>query len=147
MYGEMWRAAGVAAAFAADDARAAVVESLRHIPPTSRLHEALTGVLALHDGGGTWESARQIIGEQLGHYNWVHTIPNAALVTAGVLWGAGDFTQTIVLTVTGGWGTDSHCAPRCSLAGLLTRAARAPPQLIPPPNDTGRPPPARFDRV
>src|SRR5260370_25671442 len=122
MYGEMWRAAGVAAAFTADDARAAVVESLRHIPPTSRLHEALTGVLAMHDGGGTWESARQIIGAQLGHYNWVHTIPNAALVTAGVRSGAGDFTQTIVLTVTGGWGAGSHGAPPASLARTPTRA-------------------------
>jgi ADP-ribosylglycohydrolase len=147
IYGEMWAAALVAAAFTADGARAAVVESLRHIPPTSRLHEALTGVLALHERGHTWESARQTIGEQLGHYNWVHTIPNAALVTAGVLWGGGDFTQTIALTVTGGWDTDSNGATAGSVAGILTGANRIPAQWIAPLNDTVRSSLAGFDGV
>ena len=147
IYGEMWAAALVDAAITADGARAAVVESLRHIPPTSRLHEALTGVLALHERGHTWESARQTIGEQLGHYNWVHTIPNAALVTAGVLWGGGDFTQTIALTVTGGWDTDSNGATAGSVAGILTGANRIPAQWIAPLNDTVRSSLAGFDGV
>src|SRR5258706_11732371 len=53
IYGEMWAAALVAAAFTADGARAAVVEPPRQIPPTLPLAEALTRGLTPSQHGNT----------------------------------------------------------------------------------------------
>lgn len=51
IYGEMWSAALNAAAFTAGSARAALEESLHHVPPRSRLAEALRDVLGWHADG------------------------------------------------------------------------------------------------
>ena len=56
-----------------------------------------------------------------GHYSFVHTVNNAALVTAALLWGEGDFTRTIGLAVQGGWDTDCTGA---TAGSALRRVAR-----------------------
>jgi ADP-ribosylglycohydrolase len=126
IYGEMWVAAMVAAAFTSAGPLAAIAESLHHIPPRSRLHEALQFVVGLHLEGQSWESAVSHIRERFGRYHAVHTINNAALVAAGLLWGAGDFTQSICLTVCGGWDTDSNGATAGSVAGVLVGLGNLP---------------------
>jgi ADP-ribosylglycohydrolase len=145
VYGEMWAAALVAAAFT-DTARQAVETSLTCIPPGSRLAEAVRFVLDQHTGGATWEDARTAIEDRYGHYSWVHTVNNAALVVAGLLWGDGDFTATIGLTVQGGWDTDSNGATAGSVAGIISGAARLPSHWTVPLNDTARSAIRGFDR-
>ncbi|MFB7496459.1 hypothetical protein ACFC09_17530 [Streptomyces sp. NPDC056161] len=78
MYGEMWAAALVAAAFTGT-AREAVETSLTCVPPGSRLAEAVRFVLDRHTAGDTWEAACATIRSRYGHYSWVHTVNNAAL--------------------------------------------------------------------
>ncbi len=85
VYGEMWSAGLVSAAFTAPNARAAVDVSLGVIPPHSRFAEAIGHVVRLRDEDLTWAAARQRIEEAYGQYAWVHTINNAALVVLGVL--------------------------------------------------------------
>ncbi|MBG0851382.1 ADP-ribosylglycohydrolase family protein [Streptomyces spinoverrucosus] len=145
VYGEMWAAALVAAAFTGT-AREAVETSLTCIPPRSRLAEAVTFVLDRHAAGDTWEAARVAIEDRYGHYSWVHTVNNAALVTAGLLWGEGDFTTSVGLTVQGGWDTDSNGATAGSVAGIITGAKRLPPHWTEPLNDTARSAIRGFDR-
>ncbi|MFF2848236.1 ADP-ribosylglycohydrolase family protein [Streptomyces sp. NPDC058001] len=145
VYGEMWSAALVAAAFTGT-AREAVETSLTCIPPGSRLAEAVRFVLDRHTAGDTWEEARAAIGDRYGHYSWVHTINNAALVAAGLLWGDGDFTATIGLTVQGGWDTDSNGATAGSVAGIISGAQRIPPHWVEPFHDTTRSAIRGFDR-
>lgn len=138
VYGAMWAAALVAAAFTAGSARSAVEESLQHVPPRSRLHEAVADVLAAHDAGLGWDAVHARILRRYGHYSWVHAVNNAALVAAGLLWGAGDFSSTIGLTVAGGWDTDSNGATAGSVAGILTGARGIPPHWTRPLGDTVR---------
>jgi hypothetical protein len=69
----MWSAALIAACFVASDVRAALVASIEHIPPRSRLAEALRHVLDLHASGLGWPAARDAIQARYGHYSWVHT--------------------------------------------------------------------------
>jgi hypothetical protein len=57
IYGEMWAAALVAAAFTAGSARETLEVSLQHIPASSRLAEALRDMLELHVRGTTWDEA------------------------------------------------------------------------------------------
>ena len=147
IYGEMWAAALVAAAFAAPSVVTALRESLLHIPPRSRLHEALTQLLSWHDEGISWDDARARVDEHFGHYNWVHTVNNAALVAAGLLWGAGDFTKSIGLTVAGGLDTDSNGATAGSVAGILTGARKIPSRWTSPLNDYVHSAVSGFDRT
>ncbi len=138
IYGEMWAAALVASAFTAPDARAAFDASLHHIPSGSRLAEALRDVRDMHQGGDAWETALGRIQERYGHYSWVHTINNAALIAAGLLWGDGDFAATVGLTVQGGWDTDSNGATAGSVAGVLAGAAQLPAHFVEPLEDRTR---------
>jgi ADP-ribosylglycohydrolase len=137
VYGEMWAAALVASAFTGT-ARQAVEMSLTCVPPGSRLAEAVRFVLDRHTAGDTWEQARAAIETRYGHYSWVHTVNNATLVVAGLLWGDGDFTASIGLTVQGGWDTDSNGATVGSVAGIICGAAHLPSHWTSPLNDTAR---------
>ncbi|MFX0574165.1 ADP-ribosylglycohydrolase family protein [Nocardia nepalensis] len=119
VYAAMWAAALVAAAFTADDMASALSIAQQCLPEGSRLHAAVAEVIADHETGMPWEQAVDAIHRRHDHYNWVHAIPNACLVTAGLLWGAGDFTRTIGLTVQGGCDTDSNGATAGSVAGVL----------------------------
>ena len=138
IYGEMWAAALVSAAFVATSAREAVQRSVSHVPPRSRLAEAITDVLSQHAGGSTWDDALARIRAAYGHYSWIHTVNNAALVVAGLLWGEGDVARTIGLTVMGGWDTDSNGATAGSVAGVLAGTSALPAHLIEPLHDTTR---------
>jgi ADP-ribosylglycohydrolase len=138
VYGEMWAAALVASAFTASTAREAFDRSLRSVPPGSRLFESLAGVRELRDAGASWERALAAVQSRWGHYSWVHTINNAALIAAGVLWGEDDYAATVGITVQGGWDTDSNGATAGSVLGVLLGAARLPEHFIGPLEDRTR---------
>jgi ADP-ribosylglycohydrolase len=135
IYGEMWSAALVAACFVASDVRGALVASLEHVPPRSRLAETLGQVLKLHASGLDWPAAREVIEARYGHYGWVHTISNAAVVAAGLLWGDGDYARTVGLVVQAGWDTDSAGATAGSAYGALHGATALPPAWTEPLGD------------
>lgn len=128
----MWAAALIAAAFTAPHAHAALDSALDHIPPSSRLARTLRHTAALHDSGVGWSDALDELDKDLGRLHWIHTVPNAALIAAGLLYGDGDFTATITLTVRGGLDTDSSGATAGSVAGVLCGAAAIPPQWTQP---------------
>lgn len=138
IYGEMWAAALIAACFVTTDARSALEISLDHVPPRSRLAEAIRDVCELHAKGLDWEAARDEIEVGYGHYSFVHTVNNAALVTAALLWGEGDFTRTIGLAVQGGWDTDCTGATAGSVFGALHGAEALPGHWVDPLNDSVR---------
>ncbi|MGV9676154.1 ADP-ribosylglycohydrolase family protein [Nocardia sp. NPDC003482] len=131
-----WGAALVAAAFTAGSAAAALDVAQRVIPANSRLARAISEVLDDHRRGMGWDTALAAIHARHGHYNWVHAIGNACVITAGLLWGAGDFTTTIGLTVQGGWDTDSNGATAGSVAGVLAGASGIPTHWTAPLHDT-----------
>ena len=132
VYGEMWAAALVSAAFVSADAAAAINTSLTVIPPESRLSEAINDVVHMFQNGLDWQQALERIRNTYGQYSWVHTINNAALIVAGLLWGNGDYLTSVSLTVMGGWDTDSNGATTGSVAGILSGTAALPPHIIEP---------------
>lgn len=132
IYGEMWAAALTSSAFVAGSARETFDLALCHVPPRSRLAEALVAVRDLRDSDATWDEALTMIQDRFGYYSWVHTINNAALIAAGLLWGKDDFTTTVGLTVQGGWDTDSNGATAGSVMGVLTGAKLLPEHFVEP---------------
>lgn len=126
IYGEMYVAAMLAAAFTTKDVTAIVRKGLGVIPPESRLAEAVRFVLELPARHTDWETAVDKLYERYGHYHWVHTNNNAALLTAALLYGGGDFEKTITLAVMGGWDTDCNGASAGAILGTMLGAKGVP---------------------
>lgn len=131
VYGAMWAAAMVAAAFASPlgqpgGARVAVETGLDVVPAGSSLARTVSRMLELHSGGTSWEEALTDLDRRAGSLHWIHTVPNAGIITAGLLWGEDDFTRTITLTVRGGLDTDSCGATAGSVVGVLCGASAIP---------------------
>jgi ADP-ribosylglycohydrolase len=139
IYGAMWAAALIAASFVAPNMRTALDAALAQIPPHSRLAEALDDVLGLYSSGVDWESARNDLAERYyGQYSFVHTVNNAAVVAAALLWGEGDYTRTIGLAVQGGWDTDCNGATAGSVFGAMHGTKALPAKWTGPLNDLVR---------
>ncbi|MEU1784754.1 ADP-ribosylglycohydrolase family protein [Streptomyces sparsogenes] len=138
VYGAMWAAALIAAAFTADGPREAIEAALERIPPRCRLARTVRRAAALHEAGVAWADALDELERETAGLHWIHVVPNAAVITAGLLYGEGDFTSTIALTVRGGLDTDSNGATAGSVAGVLCGAAAIPPQWTEPLRDRVR---------
>ncbi|SDU79155.1 ADP-ribosylglycohydrolase family protein [Jiangella alkaliphila] len=119
VYGEMWCAALVAAAFAAGSAEETLDRALQVVPERSRLYETVGRVRDWWAAGLGWDETLDRIRAETGDLSWVHMLPNAAVLTAGLLYGDGDFDRTIGLTVSAGLDTDSNGATAGSIAGIL----------------------------
>ena len=129
VYGEMWAAALVAAAFAAGSAREALGRSLAVIPERARLAEVLSTVLRLRDEGLDSAGALDWVDAELNHYSWVHTLNNAALIAIALLWGR-TFIEATGIAISGGRDTDSTTATVGSVFGALHGDAAIPPDLV-----------------
>ena len=129
IYGELWAAALVAAAFATDSADHALRRAAEVVPARSRLAVALRGVLDLADSGADAVAALDWVDGAWGDYPWVHTINNAALICVGLLWGH-DFMGSVGLTISGGRDTDSNGATVGSVYGALHGAGAVPAELV-----------------
>ncbi|MDX2675321.1 ADP-ribosylglycohydrolase family protein [Streptomyces sp. NY05-11A] len=138
VYGAMFAAALIAAAFTAPTVRHALDEALAVVPSSSRLARTVRRVVALHATRMSWEDTLTTMEAETAGLGWIHTVPNIAVLTAGLLYGDGDFTRTIALTVRGGLDTDSNGATAGSVAGVVTGAAAIPPQWTEPLQDTVR---------
>jgi ADP-ribosylglycohydrolase len=128
-YGEMWAAALTSAALCVDTAEEAVRRAGDVVPPGSRLAEALGRVLALHEAGAGSAEALDWVDEALGHYPWVHTVNNAALIAVGLLWGD-TFMGAVGLTISGGRDTDSNGATVGSVFGAVHGVSGVPAELV-----------------
>lgn len=138
IYGEMWAAALVAAAFTATSVEEIVERANDVLPPQSRTAEAVRFVQELRALGKTYDEALAAIWERNGHYSWVHVVNNAAVIALGLLWSDGDFTTAIGNTVMGGLDTDSNGATVGSIMGVFLGAKALPEHFVGPLHDRTR---------
>ncbi len=138
IYGEMWVAAMLAAAYVCDDLPTIIRAGLAQVPATSRLTERVEGILSLHQAGAGYDDAIAAVcarwDENRGH-DWCHTISNAEIVAVGLLWGALDYERSICYAVMPGFDTDCNGATVGSIVGLVLGAQRLPDKWIGPLND------------
>jgi ADP-ribosylglycohydrolase len=130
IYGEMWVAAMLAAAYVHDrDIRAVITAGLDEIPVRSRLASAVRGIVRMHDRGAPAADALESIHarwDENNPHHWCHTISNAEVVTYALLWGGLDFGRTICLAVEACFDTDCNGATAGSVAGMMLGARKLP---------------------
>lgn len=139
IYGEMFVAAMLAVAAETDTIEDIICGGLAEIPHTSRLHEAVSEVLAGYRSGVSQEDCFRRIHEQWDEYTdhgWCHTISNAIIVAAALLYGKGDFERSVCMAVETGFDTDCNGATVGSVLGMANGVASIPAAWSEPLGDT-----------
>lgn len=136
VYGAMFFAALIAAAFTEKDIKKCIEIALSVIPKKSRLY---SDILFAADVAENAESAEEIyrkLCERFRDMHCVHTNNNAAVCVASLIYGDGDFVKSVSTAVGAGWDTDCNGATVGSFMGALLGAKEIPEYLSKPLNDT-----------
>lgn len=126
VYGAMFFAAAIAAAFVVDDPLEAVRIGLTEIPRDCRLARDLRWALRASAGIRSWRAARLAVEKRFKGMHHVHTNNNACLTVFGLALGGGDFTKTIGVCVAMGYDNDCTAATAGSILGANAGIRRIP---------------------
>lgn len=125
IYGEMWASAMIALAFSTDNREDIIKGALAEIPSTSRLYERVNAVIDWYKSGVSQEDCFAKIYEEWNDHDfhhWCHTISNAMIVAASILYGEGDYSKSICMAVQAGFDTDCNGATVGSVLGIINGA-------------------------
>jgi ADP-ribosylglycohydrolase len=147
VYAAMWASATLSLALAGLPPLDAVRAALRHVPPRTRTHAAVAGVLADRERGHPWEQEIHLLHERHDEDGWVHAVPNVAAIAAALAWGEGDLGRTIGFALAIGWDTDSAGAAAGSIVGGWRGASALPASWTDPLDDRIRSSVRGFDGV
>ena len=121
IYGELFAAAMISAAAVCDDIPEIIHIGLSLVPSKSRLYEGVSAIIENWKHGMSREDCFGAIHSQWDEHNahdWCHTISNAQIVTAALLYGENDFGRTICMAVDCGFDTDCNAATVGSILGM-----------------------------
>ncbi len=139
IYGEMWVSAMIACAAVTDTIEDIILGGLGEIPHTSRLFDAVTGIMEDYKKGKSYDDCvnkiHSLYDEHTG-YGWCHTIPNAMIVTTALLYGNGDFGKSICMAVQPAFDTDCNGATVGSIMGMRNGISAIGEEWIKPVDDT-----------
>ena len=152
IHGEMFFSAAIAAAFVVASPMEAIMAGLTEIPENCRTSKTVRETIEWCTGDEDWDKTTNRILQKYSGMAGAHTLNNAALTVAGLVYGAGNnvfadrpaepaglnaghaglpigkntFEKTIALTVMGGVDTDCTGATAGSLLGAILGAKRLP---------------------
>ncbi len=121
IYGEMFAAAMIACAAVEKDIKKIILGGLSQVPTTSRLYESVLSILRDYENGVAKEEVFARIHAAYDEYTvhgWCHTVSNAMIVAACLLYGAGDYGKSICMAVETGFDTDCNGATVGSVLGM-----------------------------
>lgn len=139
IYGEMFVAAMLAIAATTNNIEDVILGGLAQIPCTSRLYEEIKIVLDGFKNGVSQKECFAMIHEKYDEYSqhdWCHTISNAMVVVASLLYGKGDYGKSICMSVETGFDTDCNGATVGSILGMANGLDSIPKYWTKPINDT-----------
>ncbi len=125
VYGEMFVAAMLACAAVTDSVEDVILGGLAQIPSTSRLYEAVMKIFDGYKNGVTVDECFDIVHaayDEHTDHGWCHTISNAMIVAAALLYGGGDFAKSICCAVGMAFDTDCNGATVGSIIGMMKTA-------------------------
>ena len=127
IYGAMFVAAMLACAAVSSDVKEVILCGLGEIPQQSRLHQRVSEVLGRFESGERCDKVMAYVHQLFNEYSshgWCHTISNAMIVTAALLYGGGDYGKSICLAVQTGFDTDCNGATVGSIVGMMYGISR-----------------------
>ncbi len=139
IYGEMFVAAMLAVAATTNDIEEIILGGLSEIPYTSRLYEDVTMVVNAFNSKTSAKDCFDMIHKKFDEHtehDWCHTLSNAMIVVASLLYGGGDFGKSICMAVETGFDTDCNGATVGSVLGLANGIKSIPEYWQKPINDT-----------
>ena len=139
IYGEMLASAMISAAAVTSDIEKIIMCGLGEIPHTSRLYADVTAVIEAYKSGMEQADCFKMIHEKYDEYTvhgWCHTISNAMIVAASLLYGEGDFGRSICMAVETGFDTDCNGATVGSILGMANGIESIPEYWTSPFRDT-----------
>lgn len=119
LYGAMFFAAAIAAAFTVDHPVRALELGLTEIPRDCALARAVRWALRIAPRIHSYREARAAVDRRFKGMSGVHTINNACLVVWGLAIGGTDFTKVISETVAMGLDNDCTAATAGSICGAV----------------------------
>ncbi len=126
IYGEMFWAAAISAAFAVADPIEALEIGLAEIPRGCRLAREVRWALQTAPKIKNYKQARAAVDEHFPGMSCVHTINNACLTIFGIAIGGTDVTRVLAETVAMGLDNDCTAATAGSLVGAVVGARGVP---------------------
>jgi len=139
IYGEMFAAAMLSVASQTENIRDILLAGLAEIPHTSRLYKDVMSVLQGFESGVSADACFKTIHEKYDEHTshgWCHTIPNAMIVAAALLYGGGDYAKSICMAVETAFDTDCNAATVGSVLGMAYGSAIIPEYWAKPINNT-----------
>ena len=118
-YAAIFVAAMESAAFVIRDANALLDIGLSKIPEDCRVARSVNIVREAHKNGVSWQDCREALVRDSADLGWFQAPANIGFVTLGLLYGAGDFKQSLIYAINCGDDTDCTGATLGSLMGIM----------------------------
>ncbi len=119
-------AAMESAAFAISDARTLLTIGLSKIPENCRVARSVNIVIDAYDKGLSWQECRNLLVEDSADLGWFQAPANVGFVVLGLLYGEGDFKQSLIYAINCGDDTDCTGATLGALLGIMNGMAGIP---------------------
>ena len=123
IYGGMFVAACISAAFADGDIKSIIQKGLAVIPSDCEYTRMANDVIAFyHKNPGDWHQAFAFVKQNYGYDRYpgaCHIIPNSAVIILSLLYGEGDFSRSINICNMCGWDTDCNVANVGAIVGVM----------------------------
>ncbi len=123
IYGGMFIAACISEAFVNTDMLRIIEAGLSVIPAESEYNRMAEDVVAFYDKEpGDWRKCYEFIYKNYGYDKYpgaCHIIPNSAVIILSLLYGKGDFSQTINICNMCGWDTDCNVGNVGTIMGVF----------------------------
>lgn len=126
---EIFTAALESYAFIESDIRLLIEKALTFISKESRLYKCIMLVLSEFDKKTPYRDVRNMVVEELSDLGWFTAPGNVSFMVIGLLYGNGDFKQTLIYAINCGDDTDCTAATCGSILGIIYGAKAIPEEL------------------
>ena len=122
-YGGVFIAVCISYAFVESDMKKILEKALSYIPENCEYARVVKAVMAFYEKyPENWRDCYQYIFENFGYDKYpgnCHIIPNTAVMILGLLYGNGDFSDTLNITNMCGWDTDCNVGNIATIMGVV----------------------------
>jgi ADP-ribosylglycohydrolase len=122
LYGGIFMAAAIAAAFESDDIQVILHKALEELPACCGYRSLAEDLMAYYqEQPDDWRACFAYVKQHYGYDKYpgnCHMIPNAAVCILALLYGQGDYGRTICIAVMCGWDTDCNAGNVGTILGV-----------------------------